>query len=73
MGIDFNIGSLENAMEVGGPMGRSRTKEMENGSGSVVDGQEAGNPHVDQLPHSGGYMSQAIGRELSEKDRRAKR
>lgn len=72
--IDFNIGSLSSAMEAGGPMGRMRSKnqpmpnahnDSESDEGKVIEGQEpanGGNPV--QLPHSGGYMTSGISKEL---------
>ncbi|MCJ1472266.1 hypothetical protein MMC13_000913 [Lambiella insularis] len=68
--IDFNIGSLESAMEAGGPMEGEQQQQSVNDrtaanghashNGSIIEGQEP-----PELPHSGGYMSSGIGRELS--------
>ena len=64
--IDFNIGSLESAMEAGGPMGRKGKREGNVIEGKVVDEKGSGDT-LDQgeLPHSGGRMTSGIGRELS--------
>jgi len=68
--IDFNVGSLESAMEAGGPMGGKRQLQniggqtaVENGAmsnGMVIEGQEP-----PELPHSGGNMRSGISKELS--------
>ena len=76
--IDFNLGSLNTAMEAGGPLGRghSRSQAMPNGQhgseGEVIEGKVIDDvaAHVDSnasesLPHSGSYMASGIGKELS--------
>ena len=61
--IDFNIGSLNSALEAGGPMGSSRKA---NGV-PILDGQkpESEDSRPTTLPNSGGYMASGLGRELS--------
>ena len=68
--IDFNVGSLESAMEAGGPMGEKRQSQSIGGqttaeergmsNGKVIEGQEP-----PELPHSGGKMRSGISKELS--------
>ncbi|MCJ1333071.1 hypothetical protein MMC10_009765 [Thelotrema lepadinum] len=62
--IDFNTGSLDSALQAGGPMG---PEKKVNGV-PVLDGQkpehESSRP-TSQLPHSGGYMTSGLARELS--------
>ena len=70
--VDFNIGSLETAMEAGGPMGRQKSQR----NGQVVSANhvndiseskegDSSSEAISQLPNSGGYMASGIGRELS--------
>lgn len=76
--IDFNLGSLNTALEAGGPLGRARTRSqaMPNGQheseGEVLEGKAIDDDaaHVARngstsLPHSGSYMASGIGKELS--------
>ena len=76
--IDFNLGSLNTAMDAGGPLGRAhaRSQGIPNGhhgsEGEVIEGKVIDDvaPHVDSnasesLPHSGSYMASGIGKELS--------
>ncbi|KAI9816032.1 MAG: hypothetical protein M1827_002024 [Pycnora praestabilis] len=74
VGIDFNTGGLNSAMEVGGPMGRYHTKGQDgkthaNGdSDGVIEGRDPDgdqNHMANQLPHSGSYMTSGISKELS--------
>ncbi|KAL8794248.1 MAG: hypothetical protein Q9195_003202 [Heterodermia aff. obscurata] len=71
--IDFNLGSLNTAMEAGGPLGRARTRSqaMPNGhdgsEGEVIEGKVIDDvaARVDSnastsLPHSGSYMASGI-------------
>jgi len=68
--IDFNVGSLESAMEAGGPMGGKRQRQSIGGptaaeergmsNEKVIEGQEP-----PELPHSGGKMRSGISKELS--------
>ena len=62
--IDFNIGSLNSALQAGGPMGLGKKA---NGV-PVLEGQklehESSGSTV-ELPHSGGYMASGLARELS--------
>ena len=71
--VDFNLGSLDTAMEVGGPMSREKyhKRSLMNGSGrnegEVIIGED-GNPsskEMTDLPHSGSHMMSSIGKELS--------
>ena len=75
--IDFNLGSLNTAMEAGGPMGlmnthsRSSAKRHDGSDDEVIEGKvvDESDPRVnchqsDALPHSGGYMASGIGKEL---------
>ena len=68
--IDFNLGSLNSAMEAGGPMGKIRSAHQHSmtnseSNGSVIHGQDPGNPnHPSQLPSSSGHMVSGIGKEL---------
>lgn len=74
--ITFNVGGLDSAMEVGGPMGPSRRRsvpdspkgEEEKKEKEMMDGQgpERGHPnHVASLPSSGQTMASGLGRELT--------
>ena len=78
--IDFNLGSMNTAMDAGGPMGRmkSNPRSMPNGrdqsDDEVIEGKvvDASYPHVnhtpsDSLPHSGSYMASGISKELDPK------
>ncbi|MCJ1378478.1 hypothetical protein MMC17_001577 [Xylographa soralifera] len=68
--IDFNVGSLESAMEAGGPMGGKRQRQSIGGQTAaedrgmsnekVIEGQEP-----PELPHSGANMRSGISKELS--------
>lgn len=68
--IDFNLGSLESAMEAGGPMGGKRQRQSPSEQ-TAVSGHNAQNGSFingiepPELPHSGGNLSSGIGRELS--------
>lgn len=62
--IDFNLSSLDTAMEAGGPMRSGRP----HGSGQVIEGQDP----ASQLPNSDGQMFSALGRELSDQSPYAK-
>ena len=79
--VSFNIGSLQSAMEAGGPMGR--VMRFDNGNGHVIDGVppshaqgednavkiaspgRGGTVQGDHLPHSGGPLQSAVAKELS--------
>ncbi|KAL8837004.1 MAG: hypothetical protein Q9170_002693 [Blastenia crenularia] len=66
--IDFNLGSLDTAMEVGGPMGSMSRKQGSNhNNGAVIEGKDpASSPQQSiDLPHSGTQMTSALGKELS--------
>lgn len=73
--IKFNIGGLDSAMEVGGPMGRSHRRSIpdsargeEEKQNNMVNGKEPeeGHPnHVTSLPSSNQTMASGIGRELT--------
>ena len=66
--IDFNLGSLDTAMEVGGPMGRTlRKKGSEQNNGAVIEGKDpaCSTQQSIGLPHSGSQMTSALGKELS--------
>lgn len=56
MNVGFDIGSLNTAMEAGGPMRGEREQEVVNG----IDPMHA------QLPQSGVGMMSALGKELSD-------
>ena len=73
--ITFNIGGLDSAMEVGGPMGRSHRRSIpdsargeEKKQNEVMNGKATGEGHPDHvasLPSSGQTMASGLGRELS--------
>ena len=69
--IDFNLGSLNTAMEVGGPMGRMGSGEHQSvkhgeHNGNVIHGDTPGIlKDASQLPNSSGHMVSGIGKELS--------
>lgn len=66
--VDFNLDSLDTAMEVGGPMGRiSRKKGSDHNNGAVIEGKDPIlTPQQSiNLPHSGSQMTSALGKELS--------
>ena len=73
--ITFNIGGLDTAMEVGGPMGPSRRRSVPDSASSekekkskMMNGKKAeeGHPdHVVSLPSPDQTMSSGLGRELS--------
>lgn len=57
--VGFDLGSLNTAMEAGGPMRRTGSE----GEGKVIDGVD---PTQAQLPQSESGMMSALGRELSD-------
>ena len=68
--IDFNVGSLESALEAGGPMGSQR--QHQNTGGKTAPGHQGPSNRVmieglepPELPHSGGNMRSGISKELS--------
>ena len=73
--ITFNVGGLDSAMEVGGPMGPSRRRSVPNSASGeegkekrMMNGkdQEQGHPdHIASLPASDQTMTSGLGRELS--------
>ena len=73
--ITFNIGGLDTAMEVGGPMGPSRHRSVphsvsgeEEKDNKMMDGKESGNGHsnhIASLPSSDQTMASGLGRELT--------
>ena len=69
--VDFNLGSLNSAMEAGGPMGHMTSSHphfMNNveRNSQVIHGKDPGNPNnPSPLPNSSGHMVSGIGRELS--------
>ena len=73
--ITFNVGGLDSAMEVGGPMGPFRHRSASRSANSEEEkkvkmmdekGSEQGHPdHVTSLPSSGQTMTSGLGRELS--------
>ena len=66
--IDFNTGSLSSALEAGGPMGRGseKSKDVNGTDFSVIDGEKPSESSSNaQLPHSGGYMTSGLAKELS--------
>ena len=68
--IDFNLGSLNTAVEVGGPMGRMRlghhrSMKHSEANGNVIHGEDPESPNgAKQLPKSSGHMVSGIGKEL---------
>ncbi|KAL8867270.1 MAG: hypothetical protein Q9174_005770 [Haloplaca sp. 1 TL-2023] len=72
--IDFNIGSLDTAMEAGGPLGNMGSTSRQGGKqrpevidGKAIDSDDAqgsSDSSAHQLPHSGSGMTSAIGKEL---------
>lgn len=73
--IDFNIGSLQSAMEAGGPMRNPKSGKHDKNSeseGSTLIGQdpykreEAEGEQIKQLPHSGGQLVSGIGKEFND-------
>ena len=69
--MKFDLGGLDTAMEVGGPMGPSHRKSSPHSGNTsdemqVLEGQDAeGNPnHLSSVPSSGMHMSSGIGHEL---------
>lgn len=73
--ITFNIGGLDSAMEVGGPMGLSHRKSVpdsanreEEKQDKMMNGKEPGPGHPDHvasLPSSHQTMTSGLGRELT--------
>lgn len=71
--ITFNIGGLDSAMEVGGPMGPSRRRSVPDSAKEVKEDQmmngkepEKGHPdHVASLPSTEQTMTSGLGRELT--------
>ena len=73
--ITFNVGGLDSAMEVGGPMGPSRSRSvLDSANGEeekgkrMINGKELaqGHPdHVTSLPSSDQTMTSGLGRELT--------
>lgn len=73
VGIDFNLGSLDTAMEAGGPMrnGKGGKGEHRKESQGTLIGQDPyaskdGDDRIKQLPNSGGQLVSGIGKELSD-------
>ena len=71
--IHFNLGGLDAAMEVGGPMGRAQKRNINapsdetNSEGKVLEGQEV-EEHPNQvhiLPSTTSHMASGIGTELN--------
>lgn len=68
--MDFNVGGLNTAMEVGGPMGRKRSghhlsMKYAERNRNVIHGEDPGRlSDASQLPNSSGHMVSGIGREL---------
>ena len=67
--VDFNMGGMATAMEVGGPMGRQggQSRGQDATRNSTVPIGEDGRPQVEghHLPSSSGMMASSIGKELS--------
>ena len=71
--ITFNIGGLDSAMEVGGPMGLSHPRSVPDPAKKEKEGQmmngkepEQGHPdHITSLPSSDQTMTSGLGRELT--------
>ena len=67
--VRFDLGNLDTAMEVGGPMGRARPKQLSPSSseGKVLEGQEPSDIPSDvlQVPSTTTHMASAIGQELN--------
>ncbi|KAK4990145.1 hypothetical protein LTR50_002775 [Elasticomyces elasticus] len=68
--VDFNLGSLDTAMEAGGPLWRKKKKgERE---GQVTEGLAPNDDEDDKLvgqdslPHSGAQLTSGIGKELGD-------
>lgn len=76
--VSFDIGSLQSAMEAGGPMGQMR--RFDTGNGHIIQGMPSqgqdgdvkiaspsrgGTVEGHHLPHSGGPLQSGIGKELS--------
>lgn len=74
--VDFNIGTLDTAMEAGGPMGRARPPKRrrdrseaaaeDHNSDEVKDPMTLNGVDPDALPHSGSQLASAIGQELAD-------
>ncbi|KAK4963973.1 hypothetical protein LTR28_004207, partial [Elasticomyces elasticus] len=67
--VDFNLGSLDTAVEAGGPMWRKKKGERE---GQVTEGLAPNDDEdgklvgQDSLPHWGGQLTSGIGKELGD-------
>lgn len=57
--VTFNIGSLDTAMEAGGPMRRTKKEQAE--EDNTIVGTDP-----DHLPHSGGQLTSGVGMELGD-------
>lgn len=58
--IDFNVGSIESAMESGGPMKRTPTDKQQQRDENTIVGLDP-----NHLPHSGGQLQSSVSKELA--------
>lgn len=63
--VDFNLGTINTAMEAGGPMGRMKSQKLSDRD--VIEGKDADSSpeQTIELPHSGSQLTSSLGKELS--------